>query len=136
MALNQSDFDDLLQAACAQVAPQRLLFVFAQAVLPDDCSEAQRAAFAAGDGGALAPLMSVDKTPAELAGFAALVAESQALSAGWAAVFVASLGGRDGSAPTTTETARALEQMIDAVGNGRFGTMLAFNREGGILSFA
>ena len=133
MAINQSDFDDLLQAACAQVAPQRLLFVFAQAVLPDDCSEAQRAAFAAGDGGALAPLMSVDKTPAELAGFAALVAESQALSAGWVAVFVASLGG---SAPTMTETARALEQMIDAVGNGRFGTMLAFNREGGILSFA
>jgi hypothetical protein len=58
-----SSFDDLLCAARAQPEPQRLLFVFADAVLPDDSSPEQRARFEAGQGGALVPLMFVDKTP-------------------------------------------------------------------------
>ena len=48
-----SSFDDLLQAACRQPQPQRLLFVFAGAELPDDATPAQQADFAAGHGGAL-----------------------------------------------------------------------------------
>lgn len=47
-----SSFDDLLHAARAQPEPQRLLFVFAAAELPDDATPAQRARFAAGQGGA------------------------------------------------------------------------------------
>ena len=35
--------------------------------LPDDATPAQRARFEAGQGGALVPLMCVDKTPQELA---------------------------------------------------------------------
>jgi len=50
-------FDDLLRAARQQPDPQRLLLVFAGASLSPDASTAQRAAFEAGVGGELAPLM-------------------------------------------------------------------------------
>jgi hypothetical protein len=70
-------FDDLLQAAKLQQQPQRLLMVFANAELPPDANAAQRAAFDAGDGGALVPHMCVDKLPQEIASFAALALGSQ-----------------------------------------------------------
>jgi len=57
--MNISSFDDLLRAAREQPEPQRLLFVFANAVLPEDSTPEQRARFEAGESGALAPLMSV-----------------------------------------------------------------------------
>jgi hypothetical protein len=69
-------FDDLLTAARLQNEPQRLLLVFAGVELPDDCTPAQRAGFAAGHGGAMVPLMCVDKLPNELHDFAALLEES------------------------------------------------------------
>ena len=61
-----SSFDDLLHAARLQPEPQRLLFVFVGVELPDDATPAQRARFEQGQGGALVPLMCVDKTPQEL----------------------------------------------------------------------
>jgi len=70
--MNISTFDDLLRAAREQPEPQRLLFVFAGAVLPDDSTPDERAGFEAGEGGALAPLMAVDKTPEEIDTFEAL----------------------------------------------------------------
>ena len=57
------NFDDLLQAARQQAQPQRLLLVFAGASLPAGATAEQRAAFAAGESGELAPLMCVDKDP-------------------------------------------------------------------------
>jgi len=80
--VNIACFNDLLRAARQQPEPQRLLFVFAQAVLPDDSTPEQRAGFEAGQGGALTPLMSVDKTPEELGTFAALVEESRQFAPG------------------------------------------------------
>ena len=87
-----SSFDDLLQAARMQPEPQRLLFVFAAVELPDDATPAQRARLEAGQGGALVPLMCVDKTPQELPSFSALVEEARQFTApghDWAMVFVA-----------------------------------------------
>ncbi len=60
--MNISNFDELLQAARAQAQPQRLLFVFAGVELPDDSTPEQAASFAAGEGGALVPLMVVDSS--------------------------------------------------------------------------
>ncbi len=90
--MNISGFDDLLRVAREQSEPQRLLLVFANAVLPDDSTPEQRVRFEAGQGGALTPLMSVDKTPEELGTFAALVEESRQFGRDWAIVFVARAG--------------------------------------------
>ena len=125
-----SSFDDLLRAAREQSEPQRLLFVFANAVLPDDSTPDQRARFEAGQGGALAPLMSVDKAPEELGTFDALVEESCRYGQDWAIVFVASLSGRDGRAPTSREADQSLQRMIESIKTGLFGAFIPFDRQG------
>jgi len=128
--MNISSFDDLLRAAREQPEPQRLLFVFAEAALPDDSTPEQRARFEAGQGGALTPLMSVDKTPEELGTFAALVEESRRFGPDWAIVFVASLPGRDGRAPTSKEADQSLQRMLESIKAGSIGTFIPFDRRG------
>ena len=133
--MNISSFDDLLRAAREQSEPQRLLFVFANAELPDDSTPEQRARFEAGQGGALTPLMSVDKTPEELGSFAALVEESREFGRDWAIVFVASLSGRDGRSPTSEEADRSLHRMIESIKTGSFGSFIPFDRQGQPMLF-
>jgi len=128
--MNISNFDDLLRAARTQPEPQRLLFVFARAVLPDDSTPEQRARFEAGEGGALAPLMAVDRTPDDLGTFAALVEESRQFGTDWAVVFVASLSGRDGRAPTSKEADQPLQRMIESIKAGSIGSFIPFDRRG------
>ena len=130
MTMNISSFDDLLRAASAQPEPQRLLFVFAQAVLPDDSTPEQRARFEAGEGGALAPLMAVDKAPEELGTFAELVEESSKFGPDWAVVFVASLPGRAGRPPTSKEADQPLQRMIESIKMGSFSSFIPFDRYG------
>lgn len=125
-----STFDDLLRAACQQQEPQRLLFVFARAELPSDSTPEQRARFDAGQGGALTPVMSVDKIPEELATFDALVEDSRQFGQDWAIVFVASLSGRGGRAPTSTEADQSLQRMVESIKAGSIGAFLPFNRQG------
>jgi hypothetical protein len=133
--MNISSFDDLLRAAREQPQPQRLLFVFANAELPDDCTPEQRAQFQQGQGGALNPLMSVDKAPETLDTFATLVDESHAFAQDWVVVFVAGLSGRDGQAPTSAEADQALQQMIESVKTGAFGSFMPFDRQGEPIVF-
>lgn len=130
-----SNFDDLLRAARQQPEPQRLLFVFARAELPDNSSAEQRAAYDTGHGGTLAPLMSVDKAPDELDTFDSLLEESRQFGPDWAVVFVAGLAGRNGHAPSRTEADQSLQRMIDAVRAGEFGAFMPFDRQGLPLLF-
>lgn len=125
-----TSFDDLLQAARTQHDPQRLLLVFAGASLPEGASAAQRAAFEAGEGGELAPLMCVDKDPADLQGFAALAQEAAAMGQPWALVFAGALGGRGGQAPSAAQVDAALQAMVEAVRGGDIGRFVAFDRRG------
>jgi len=125
-----ASFDDLLRAARAQPEPQRLLFVFAGAEAPEDATAEQRARFQAGQGGALVPLMSVDKGPEQLDSFDALVQESRQFGQDWAIVFVAGLSGRGGRAPSGEEAGRSLDRMIEAIKTGSFASFLPFNRLG------
>ena len=125
-----ANFDDLLRAARAQPEPQRLLFVFVAAELPEDSTPEQRARFEAGEGGTLVPLMSVDKDPDDLASFSSLEEESRNFARDWTMVFVAGLPGRDGRAPTSAEADRSLEQMIESVKLGSVGAFLPFDRQG------
>lgn len=128
--MNIASFDDLLQAARQQTQPQRLLFVFASADLPDDSTAAQRDSFLAGEGGALVPTMCVDKTAEELLTFSDLVQESQQFGQEWSIVFAAALAGSGGLAPTSEAAEKPLQQMVEAIKAGTLGTYIPFDRQG------
>ena len=125
-----SHFQVLLRAAADQAEPQRLLFVFAGAELPDRPTPAQRERFLAGNGGALAPLMCVDKAPGDLADFDALLAESRRAGPPWQVVFAAGLSGAAGRPPPQPQIDAALEKMVNAVHAGVVGQFAAYNPRG------
>ena len=128
--MNITTFDQLLQAAQQQSQPQRLLFVLAQAELPDDATAEQKAAFEAGHGGALVPAACVDRLPTELASFSAFEAEAQSFCPDWVIVFAASLSGRNGQTPSSESAGGPIEQMVAAIKAGQIGSFLPFDREG------
>ncbi len=128
--MNIDSFEDLLSAARQQSEPQRLLFVFAGAELPADASAEQRAAFARGHGGALAPLMCADKAPEELSSFKSLVDESEQFGQPWAIVFVAGMAGQRGVGPTSMQAEAPLQKMVEAIKAGQIGAYVPFNRDG------
>ena len=128
--MNIASFEDLLTAARQQPQPQRLLFVFAAAELPEGSSPEQVRRFQAGQGGALTPLMCVDKTPDEIASFDALVQESQQFGQAWTLVFVSSLSGRDGRAPSSQDADAPLQRMVAAIKAGTLGQFIPFNPQG------
>ena len=128
--MNISNFDDLLQAARTQAQPQRLLFVFAGVELPQDSTPDQKAGFAAGQGGALVPLMYVDKNAEEVHDFDALATESQQLSQDWCIVFAAALSGSNGRAPGSTDAEEPLRRMVEAIRRGTHGAFMPFDRQG------
>jgi hypothetical protein len=107
-----------------------LLFVFAGVELPGDASAAQRAAFEAGQGGALAPLMCVDKSPDELDSFEALVAEAAQFGHDWALVFSAAMSGTRQNPPSSTDADLPLQAMVEAIKRGELGAYLPFDRQG------
>lgn len=129
-----STFDDLLQAARQQADAQRLLLVFAEASLPDNASPEQRAAFAAGHGGELAPTTCVDKTPDEIGSFAALVQEAAQFNPNWVIVFVAGAAGIGPKAPTSKDVEPHLQGMVEAIKAGQLGNFIPFNRDGDAVS--
>ena len=136
--MNISSFDDLLLAARQQPEPQRLLFVFTAVELPEDATEAQRRRFEAGEGGALVPLMCVDKTPQELPSFQALVDEAQQFTApghDWAMVFAAAMSGAPGKAPTSADAEAPLQRMVDSIKGGAHGAYIPFDRRGQPVRF-
>jgi len=130
-----ASFDDLLRAARQQPQPQRLLFVFSGASLPADADTAQQERFAAGQGGELAPLMCVDKTPDELESFATLADESRQFAKEWSIVFVAALSGSGGRAPSSEEASAPLKRMVESIKAGSIAAFIPFDREGQPVRF-
>ena len=130
-----SHFQQLLAVAAGQPEPQRLLFVFAFAFaeLPDHATPEQRERFRSGRGGALAPLMCVDKAPRDLPDFQALVSESGRAGPPWSVVFVASLSGQAGRPPDKARIELALETMVEAVRDGRIAGFAAYDPQGEFL---
>lgn len=128
--MNIENFDQLLQTARAQALPQRLLFVFANAELPDDATPAQRAGFEAGEGGALVPSACVDKGPDELTTFEALVQEAGQFALDWRFVFVAALSGSTQTAPGSEVVEKSLQDMVERIKQGDIVRYLPFDRQG------
>lgn len=126
-------FDDFLQLSRQQPEPQRLLLVFARAELPRDASAGERAAFERGEGGALAPIVCVDKRPEEIASFAELQRESQQATPHWDVLFVAAIDGRGGHAPNADEAVQPLRMMLEQIKGGRIGQFLAVAADGRLL---
>jgi len=134
--MNIANYGDLLKAAKAQPDAQRLLFVFAAAELPEDHDALQKDRFMAHEGGALAPVMCVDKLPEELGEFSDLVEESRQMSAGWDIVFIGAMSGVPGIAPSSDEAEQPLMLMVEAIKNGHIGNLLAFNQSGELVQLS
>lgn len=132
MGMDISSFEDLLTAARMQVMPQRLLFVFSGVELPDDSTPEQQAGFEAGEGGALVPLMCVDKSLSELSDFKALVTEAdqQGPASAWQIVFVAAMSGQLGATLTSKDAEIPLQRMEEAIRQGAHGSFIPFDRHG------
>lgn len=132
-AVNISSYEDLLKAANAQAAPQRMLFVFAEAELPGDHSKEQQERYKARKGGSLTPVMCVDKLASEQCSFAGLAEESRQTGKNWDIVFVACMDEISGHAPSSDNTEQMLKTMVKSIQEGSIGKFLAFNREGELV---
>jgi hypothetical protein len=133
MMLN--DFDGLLHAAAQQQQPQRLLFVFVRADLPESPTSDQHQRHGNGEGGTLSPVLCVDKAPHELTSFAALATESTTTGIAWDLVFVAALDGRAGIPPSSDEASQPLQLMVNAINDGQISRFAAFDRDGNPVQF-
>lgn len=134
--MNIASFEDLLHAARRQPEPQRLLLVFTRAELPEGASPEEIAKFEKGQGGALVPVMYVDKGTDELQSFAELVEEAGHTGQTWQVVFVGCLGGQGSRAPSAEETQQALETMIKSIQGGLIQRFLAYRPDGEQIRFA
>lgn len=128
-------FEDLLAAAGTQAEPQRLLFVFVSAALPEAATEAQKQRHQQCEGGTLSPVLCVDKLPSEIASFDALRTESSKTGIAWDLVFVAALDGRAGVVPSSDEAAQPLRLMVNAINDGQISRFAAFDTNGETVQF-
>lgn len=125
-----SSYSDLIKATHSEQEPQRLLFVFCRAELPDDASEQEKAAFEKGEGGALTPVICVDKTPQEASEFSALAKESESTGQPWDVVFVAAMSGKGGVPPSSDEAQQPLTMMVESIRLGHINNYLPLDKNG------
>ena len=129
-----SSYSDLIQASYSQQEPQRLLFVFCRAELPDEASPEEKAAFERGEGGALTPVVCVDKTPDEAPDFDVLHEESRATGQAWDVVFVAAMSCRGGTPPSSDEAQQPLTMMVESIRLGHISNYLPLDSNGNAVS--
>jgi len=129
-----SSYSDLIKAAESEHEPQRLLFVFCRAELPDDASAEETAAFESGEGGALTPVICVDKTPQEASEFSALAEESRSTGQAWDVVFVAAMSGREGTPPSADEARQPMTMMVESIRLGHISNYLPLDKSGNAVS--
>ena len=129
---NIENFDDLLHAAreVDHLQAQSLLFVFVQSELPDGSTKEESTQFKAGEGGALVPVMSVDRRPHKLDSMKTLTAEAQNFDCDWSLVFVSTLSGLGETPPSIASVDAALNRMIAAIKAGQLSSMIPFDRYG------
>lgn len=136
MSVQITDFATLLEAAAQQPEPQRFLFVFLQASLPEFASEKETKNFEAGLGGQLMPVFCVDKPLDELTDFASLVSEAKQMGEEWQIVLVAAMSGMNGQMPTSEDAEEPLQHMTNQVAAGEsLNAFLAFRQDGTSVHF-
>ncbi|MFN3901508.1 MAG: ribonucleotide reductase subunit alpha [Alishewanella aestuarii] len=132
--MNIQSYQDLLQAAAMQQEPQRLLFIFAKAELPNGYTDSQKHNFEQGQGGALPPVLCVDKLPEEVSAFQQLVTESAHTGIDWDIAFVSALGGRGGFPPNSDEAVQPLQMMMQKIQGGMIADFLTFDKNGELVA--
>ncbi|MFL0799244.1 MAG: ribonucleotide reductase subunit alpha [Agarilytica sp.] len=107
----------------AQDEPQRLLLLFANAEAknPKKSKKHQQ--------GTITPVMCVDKAPEEVSDFTSLVKEADGINKEWNFLFIASLSGENGNAPTTEEADPYLNKMTNDVEMGNISQYLVIDRD-------
>ena len=131
-----TDYETLLVAGKQQTEPQRFLFVFLKASLPEDHEDEDAYRFHSGQGGALEPIMYVDKALDDLSSFSDLVVESEQMGQDWTIVLIACLSGMNGVVPSSDEAVQPLEMMVQTVQNGGdLSKYMAFDRNGALIQF-
>ncbi|WP_417657235.1 ribonucleotide reductase subunit alpha [Pseudidiomarina aestuarii] len=126
-------YSDLIAAAQQQPEPQRLLFVLAKAELPQDATASQQQRYAQQQGGALEPVLCVDKLPEEVADFSLLLEESHHTGVDWDIAFIASMEGRAGHPPSSDEADQPLTLMVNKIKAGSIAEFVTVNRKGELL---
>lgn len=129
-----SSYSDLIKATKSEREPQRLLFVFCRAELPDDASAEEKAAFERGEGGALTPVICVDKNPQEVSEFSVLAEESRNTGQSWDVVFVAAMSGRGGTPPSSDEAQQPMTMMVESIRLGNVSNYLPLDKSGNAVS--
>lgn len=130
------DYKTLLAVGRQQTEPQRFLFVFLQASVPEDSSDANKQSFHSGQGGELKALMCVDKDLGELTSFSDLSTESEQMEQDWSMVLIGCLSGNNGIPPSSADAEEPLKMMVQAVQNGAdLSKYLAFDKQGLLLNF-
>ena len=126
-----TNYASLLAVGRQQSEPQRFLFVFLQASLPDDYTDEDKQRFDSGQGGELQAVMCVDKTPDQLGSFSDLERESRGMGQDWKIVLVSCLSGRKGIAPDSDAVELSLNRMVETVQRGGdLSKFMAFDRKG------
>ena len=116
-----------------QATTQRMLFVFTHAELPEGPTKGQQEEFKARKGGALKPVMVVDKLASNRVSFASLVEESRQTGQEWEIVFVACMDSKSADATESVEAEEPLKEMVKSIQVGSIGNYLAFNRDGDMV---
>ncbi|RBW48681.1 ribonucleotide reductase subunit alpha [Marinobacter sp. F3R11] len=129
-----SSYNDLIKATENEHQPQRLLFVFCRAELPEEASAEEIAAFERGEGGALTPVICVDKTPQEAPEFSTLTEESRSTGQAWDVVFVAAMSGRGGTPPSSDEAQQPMTMMVESIRLGHVSNYLPLDKSGNAVS--
>ncbi|ODP96343.1 MULTISPECIES: hypothetical protein [Salinivibrio] len=132
--MNITNYQELIEATQLQPEPQRLLFVFAKAELPEGHTIQQKTTFSAGSGGTLMPVLCVDKLPQEVVDFSQLVLESNQTGIVWDVVFISALDGRGGYPPNSDQAQQPLRMMLNQINEGKIGMFITANRNGDLIS--
>ncbi len=132
-----TDYQSLLAVGKLQDQPQRFLFVFLQASLPNDHNDEDKERFNSGQGGELQAIMCVDKDLAELTDFATLITESKQMQQQWDIVLIACLAGVNGKQASPEQAEASLKMMVQTVQNdGDLSKYLALDKQGDLLQFS
>ena len=126
----------MLEAARQQSEPQRFLFVFLDAVLPEEHTPEEAFLFSQGQGGQLQPVMNLTKGLDELTTFENLAAEVAQQEQDWQVVLVACVSGEKGKAPTAEEVEGPLQVLEHTIRmGGDISAYTAFDRDGEHIQF-